>query len=293
MPWLQLTIETDAEHAEDLAEFLQLFGANAVSFSAANDEKIFDNVTDQTRSLWQSTSVSGLLPHDVDLDILLVCLRDRIGADFIFDRKIELIEDQDWVGDYQKSQPLLWYREKLCICPSWTEPPDTTVAPLILDPGLAFGTGTHATTRLCVEWLVDHDIQDKTVIDYGCGSGILALAAARLGAGAVYAVDIDQQAVTAAEDNIQRNDLTQQISVGLCGELQLPQCDIVVANVLLNPLLELVEKFSTLIPSNGQLVLSGLLATQIEECLAAYTQWFTMGEPVLQQEWALLQGTRK
>ncbi len=292
MDWLQLTIKTDAEHAESLTEFLELFGANAVSFSATNDEKIFDNVSDQNHSLWQQTSVSGLLPIDVDMDILLVCLRDRIGTEFLFDREIELITDQDWVENYQKSQPLLWYKDRLCICPSWSEPPESDIDPIILDPGLAFGTGTHSTTALCMEWLAENDIKGKSVIDYGCGSGILSLAAARLGAVPVHAVDIDPQAILACEENLDRNHLKKQVVAGLVKDVDLPVCDVLLANVLLNPLLELSEHFSCLLKPGGHLILSGLLANQIEECLEAYVAWFNMKPAVIKQEWALLEGIR-
>lgn len=292
MAWIQLTIQTDSEHAEALAEFLEQFGANAISFSATDDEKIFDNVTDQNHELWQATTVSGLLPADVDLDILLVCLRDRIGAEYLFDRKIKPIKDQDWVEEYKKSQPLLWYKEKLCICPSWLDSPDSEVEAIILDPGLAFGTGTHPTTSLCMEWLADHEVSNHCVIDYGCGSGILAMAAARLGARPVYAVDIDPQAIQASLDNLKRNQLEQQVVTALVDDVELPVCDVLLANVLLNPLLELADHFSQLVKPGGQIVLSGLLGTQVEECLAAYNTCFNMQAAIIKQEWAMLEGTR-
>ena len=219
MAWLKLSITTHADKAEQLSEFLELFGAQAVSFAGISDEKIFGQPNETTEQvLWQSTEVSGLLPDDVDMDILLVCLRERIGIDAIQQRSISLIKDKDWEQDYKNSVSLQWIGESICICPSWLKPPESTVAPIILDPGLAFGTGTHATTRLCLQWLESIDLTGKTVIDFGCGSGILALAAARLGAEKVFAVDIDPQAIIATRVNAEKNKLADKIIAGLPNE---------------------------------------------------------------------------
>lgn len=293
MPWLKLTIETNAHHAEQLTDLLERYGASSVSLSACNDEKIFDQSLEPSHVLWQQTQVDALLPHDADMDILMVCIVDRIGAGNIHRHAITRLDDQDWVEDYQKSVSLQWYGERLCICPSWLEPPETDISPIILDPGLAFGTGTHATTRLCLNWLTSIDLLDKTVIDYGCGSGILALAAARLGARQVFAVDIDPQAITACNQNAASNQLKDKIMTGLPDEMDIPEADILVANVLLNPLLGLAPSLATQLKAGGKLGLSGLLANQIEECLATYGQWFTMQAPELENEWALLKGNRK
>ena len=291
MAWLQLTLESDPEHAEQMAGLLEQFGAQSVSFSAISDEPVF--VQGQTKPVfWQRTRVIATLYEETDLDILLVCLRDRIGAAYIHKHEITLLEDKDWVSEYKRGQRPQVFRDRLCISPSWCSPPDTTMPQLVLDPGLAFGTGSHATTSLCLEWLVSSDIHDKTVIDYGCGSGILALAAARLGAGKVYAVDIDQQAIQVARENAIRNHLDSKIIIGHADETDLPVADILVANILMNPLIELCPRFAGLVQTGSVLVLSGLLATQAEECLAAYQSWFNMGEPVFKREWTLLQGIR-
>ncbi len=294
MAWLKLSITTNAKRAEELAEFLELFGAQAVSFVGVSDEKIFSQPNEANEQvLWESTEVSGLLPDDVDMDILLVCMRERIGTDAIQNRSISLIEDKDWEQDYKNSVSLQWIGESICICPSWLQPPESAVAPIILDPGLAFGTGTHATTRLCLQWLESIDLNGKTVIDFGCGSGILALACVRLGAEKVYAIDIDPQAIIATNANAEKNNLADKIIATLPSETPIPASAVLVANVLLNPLKELCEELASLVEANGLIGLSGLLGTQTDECLASYEQWFNMNTPIVEQEWAFIDGVRK
>jgi len=292
MSWLQLVVETDREHSDELAAFLENFSAAAVSFSAASDEPVFDLNDDDDSGYWQRTRVSALLPVDVDMDILLVCMRDRIGAEHIFNREITCVADQDWVQSYQQQQQPLIFADRLCVCPSWCEIPPGDLANITLDPGLAFGTGTHATTALCLEWLAQHDLAHRSVIDFGCGSGILALAAARLGAKQVTAVDIDPQAIQASRENAGKNNLQSKIIIGHPEQIEMGAADILVANVLLNPLLGLASRFAELVKPGGWLVLSGLLPAQVESCLVAYDHCFNMQTPVFRDEWALLQGTR-
>ena len=300
MSWLQLELETHQAQAEELSELLEQFGAVSVSLSASSDEPVFDRVdqglADQHREdkqLWEKTRVTALLHPDSDLDITLVCLRDRIGAENIFHHKIELIKDKDWVGEFKATHQPLVFSERVCICPSWCEPPDNNLPTIILDPGLAFGTGTHPTTSLCIEWLAEHDVSDKLVIDYGCGSGILAMVAASLGAKQVYAVDIDEQALQAARENIDLNNLTEKIIVRHVDDVSLPVADVLVANILMNPLKDLIQAFAALTKPGGEIILSGLLHVQAEECLDAYGTCFNMNKPVFNQEWTRLHGIKK
>ena len=293
MSWLQLILESDPGSAEQLSELLEQFGAVSVSMSAVSDEKIFGQAIEKDTVLWQQTRVVALLHEDTDLDTLLVCMRNRVGADRIGKHEISILEDRDWVNEFKFGHGVKIFADCLCVCPSWCELPRDDIAHIILDPGLAFGTGTHETTAACLEWLASNDVKNKSVIDYGCGSGILALAAAKLGAEKVYAVDIDPQALQATEENAQRNSITDQLVIAHPDDIQLPVVDVLVANVLLNPLQELANHFSELVQPCGDLVLSGLLSTQAEECLEAYQSWFNMDEPVFKQEWSLLHGTRK
>ncbi len=292
MSWLQLTLESDLESAEQLSELLEQFGAVSISLTAISDEKIFGQAIEKDPVLWQQTRVIALLHEDTDLDTLLVCLRNRVGEGKIDKHEISMLEDRDWVNEFKSVHGVKIFADRLCVCPSWCELPRNDIPHIILDPGLAFGTGTHETTVACLEWLAENNIKGKTVIDFGCGSGILALAAVKLGAEKVYAVDIDPQALQASEENAKRNGITDHLVIAHPEDIQLPVVDILVANVLLNPLQELARQFSELVHPSGDLVLSGLLSTQAEECLEAYQSWFNMDVPVFKQEWSLLHGTR-
>ena len=293
MPWLQLTLESDLESAEQLSELLEQFGAVSVSLTAMSDEKIFGQAIEKDPVLWQQTRVIALLHEDTDLDTLLVCLRNRVDEGKIGKHEISMLEDRDWVNEFKSGHGVKIFADRLCVCPSWCELPQADIPHIILDPGLAFGTGTHETTAACLEWLAENDVKDKTVIDFGCGSGILALAAVKLGAKKVYAVDIDPQALQATEENAKRNEIRERLHIAHPDDIQLPVADVLVANVLLNPLQELANHFSELVRSSGDLVLSGLLSTQVQECLEAYQSWFNMDEPIFKQEWSLLHGTRR
>ncbi len=292
MSWLQLTLESDFESAEKLSELLEQFAAVSVSLTAVSDENTFGQVLKKDPLRWQQTRIVALLHEDTDLDTLLVCLRNRVGADRIGQHEISILEDRDWVSEYRLGHGVKIFADRLCVCPNWCELPRDDIAHIILDPGLAFGTGTHETTAACLEWLAQSDLKGKSVIDYGCGSGILALAAVKLGAGRVYAVDIDPQALQASEENAKRNKITDQLVIAHPDEIQLPVVDVLLANVLLNPLQRLAHHFADLVQTSGDLVLSGLLSTQAEECLEAYQSWFNMDKPVFKQEWSLLHGTR-
>jgi len=293
MSWLQLTLESDHESAEQLSELLEQFGAVSISLSAMSDEKIFGQAIEKDPLLWQQTRVIALLHEDTDLDTLLVCLHNRAGEGKIGKHEISMLDDRDWVNEFKSAHGVKIFAESLCVCPSWCELPRNDLPHIILDPGLAFGTGNHETTAACLEWLAENNIRGKTVIDFGCGSGILALAAVKLGAEKAYAVDIDPQALKASQENAKRNGITDRLVIAHPEDIQLPVVDILVANVLLNPLQELASLFSELVHPSGDLVLSGLLSTQAEECLEVYQSWFNMDEPVFKQEWSLLHGTRR
>ena len=292
MSWLQLTLESDLDSAEQLSELLEQFGAVSISMTAMSDEKIFAQAIEKNPVLWRQTRVTALLHEDTDLDTLLVCLRNRAGKGKIVKHEISMLEDRDWVNEFKSAHGAKIFSDRLCVCPSWCELPRGDIPYIILDPGLAFGTGTHETTAACLEWLAKNDIEDKTVIDFGCGSGILALAAVKLGAEKVYAIDIDPQALQATKENAKRNEVNEYFYVAHPDDIQLPQADVLVANILLDPLQKLANHFSELVRPAGDLVLSGLLSTQVEECLEAYQSWFNMDEPTFRQEWLLLHGAR-
>ena len=290
MAWLRITITTQAESVDALTGLLEKFDAVSVSYNPISEEALFDEPSENP-GLWQRTAVSALLDPGLDMDILIACMRNLIGTENILDYGVELLQESDWKERYKEDYGVLRFSDRLCISPAWLPPPESCEYVVLMEPGLAFGTGTHPTTSLCLDWLAQHDLRGKCVIDYGCGSGILALAAATLGAGRVYAVDIDPQALAATDSNAKRNRMQERIVIQSPRE-ELPVADILIANILMNPLLELAPRFSTLVGPGGDVVLSGLLAQQAEACLGVYRDWFKMSAAEFQDEWARLHGRR-
>lgn len=291
MAWLRLTLEVAAEHIEAVTEFLEQFDAGSISYRPLSSETLFAGVGEEPKP-WSRTSVSALVDSGTDMDILLVCLRNRLGAENIYGQKIDLLEDRDWMESYKLNVTPQIFADRLCIYPSWMTADPVYEYKVILHPGLAFGSGSHSTTQLCLDWLASNEVKNLTVIDYGCGSGVLALAAARLGASHVYAVDIDPQALEAARENVSVNNLEAKVTILEPGSIPLPQADILIANILLKPLMELSSMFNSLVSGDGQIVLSGILATQTQECLETYGHWFKMGATRYHDEWALIYGRR-
>ena len=293
MPWLRLSLTTSSENIEPVIDLLQRFAATSISISPAdNNEPLFAE-PNTIPGYWQQSTISALLHPDLDMDIVTACLRNLVGVENLRDHKLERVADKNWVKEFQASHGPLIIADKLCICPDWEQPPGTDLITVRLDPGLAFGTGTHPTTRMCLGWLVQNTVQDRSLLDFGCGSGVLALAAAQLGAGIVEAVDIDPQAVSACRQNIDKNCLQDRVAVSLLTDFEPRRYDILIANILYKPLLQLGRDFSDYVRPGGQIVLSGLLAVQAEECNEYYRQWFNMQDPLYEDEWALLTGNRK
>ena len=292
MPWLRLTLTSHETHADSLGELLGKFSPAALSFKPASAEPVFGE-GDDPGGYWERTSVSALFQPDVDLDIVLACARNQLGSANLLDCRVEAVADEDWVESHKAAFSPRVFGGRLCVCPSWHKPPPGVDGVIELDPGLAFGTGSHATTALCLEWLAGQDLAGCHVVDYGCGSGILGLAAARLGARAVTAVDVDPQALRATAANAKINGLAGRIVTVPPGDPRISEADVLVANILLNPLLGLVDTFSGLLHAGGRLALSGILANQAEDCSEAYTPAFEMDGAIYQDEWALLTGIRR
>jgi ribosomal protein L11 methyltransferase len=204
--------------------------------------------------------------------------------------RIEAIEDKDWVREWMDNFHPMCFGEKLWICPSWHQPPKPDAINILLDPGLAFGTGTHPTTALCLNWLDQADLEDKTVIDYGCGSGILAIAAALLGAKKVIGVDTDPQALEATQANAERNNV--QIATYLPQDCPNERADVVLANILAGPLQALAPTLASLSRPNADIILSGILEGQADTVSMSYQSLFTMQAPTQKEEWVRLVGQR-
>lgn len=292
MPWLQLRLTTTEKFAEPVGDLLMEMGALSVTLMDAEDVPILEPAPGET-PLWQNIQMMVLFDAKTDTDHVLQLWRSQKLSQYTSDEKFELLEDKDWEREWMDRFEPMQFGEKLWICPSWKPIPDKNAVNVILDPGLAFGTGTHPTTSLCLQWLDKQDLQDKTVIDFGCGSGILAIAALKLGAKKVYAVDIDPQAVTATLENAKRNAVDKErLEVGLPELIENISVDIVVANILAGPLESLAPQISNHCVSHGKLALSGLLQEQAEPIRQTYLQWFDMQSPVFEAEWSLLSGVK-
>lgn len=264
MPWIQIRINSTGPQAEALGDELIETGAVSVTFQDSHDTPVFEPLPGETR-LWGDTDVIGLYDAETDMKWVVSQLENSplLGTGFI--HKIEQLEDKDWEREWMDNFHPMRFGERLWICPSWRDVPDPTAVNVMLDPGLAFGTGTHPTTSLCLQWLDSLDLEGKTVIDFGCGSGILAIAALKLGAAHAIGIDIDPQAITASRDNAQRNGVSERLSLYLSKDQpEALQADVVVANILAGPLRELAPMISVLPRAGGLLGLSGVLATQAE-----------------------------
>jgi len=295
MGWLSVSFLTDASRADPLCDALMEAGALSASIEDADagtpDERPqFGEPGSVNSPGWDHSRVVALLEADADVAALLAEASAAIGLSEPLKYSVEAVADQNWVQLTQSQFDPIRVSERLWIVPSWHESPDPAAINLILDPGMAFGTGSHPTTRLCLEWLERNVSPACTVLDYGCGSGILAIAAARLGAGRVAGVDIDPQAVESARANAERNEVTALFADS--AEPVAGEYDLVVANILSNPLRVLAPAICAHVRSGGSLALSGILREQAEEIIAIYAQWLPMQVADTREDWVCLSGVK-
>lgn len=295
MGWQSLRIEADASSAESLSEALMELGALSTGIEDADAETpdetpIFGEPGSPTPGVWQRNIVSALFDENVDVDAVLTQIEQAIGLSVrVF--SVETIAEQDWVRATQSQFEPIPVGDKLWIVPSWHTSPDPGAINIVLDPGLAFGTGSHPTTHLCLSWLTRNIRSGESVCDYGCGSGILAIAAKKLGAGSTLGVDIDEQAIISSRHNADQN----QVDAWFCLPDAMPdfQADIVVANILSIPLRILAPALAAICRSGGRIALSGILAEQAESVMAVYSEWFDMATPEYREQWTLLSGVKR
>jgi len=289
--WQQLVFETNREQADLLSDLLSEFGAQSVSLQDSQDDPVFDRL-DGELPLWSHTIVSGLWPEQADLKKIVSLLKDSLAPNPMPPYRAESLADQQWervwIGRYQPIE----INHRLWICPVGKQPADTMLPTVYLDPGLAFGTGTHATTHLCLDWLTKQKLQGTSVIDYGCGSGILAIAALKLGARDALGVDIDTQAVDVSRENAKTNAVNDQYTACLPKALSDDlQAEIVLANILAEPLMTLAPRIVKMVMPQGKLVLSGLLEAQVEPVSSCYRHAFDLSLQV-KDGWVLLAGPK-
>ncbi|MBD8474073.1 50S ribosomal protein L11 methyltransferase [Pseudomonas sp. CFBP 8770] len=292
MPWLQVRLAISPEQAETYEDALLEVGAVSVTFMDAEDQPIFEPELNTT-PLWSHTHLLALFEADTDAGAVFAHLQLLTDA-ALPEHHAEVIEDQDWERSWMDNFQPMRFGRRLWIVPSWHEAPEPEAVNLLLDPGLAFGTGTHPTTALCLEWLDGQQLQDTQVLDFGCGSGILAIAALLLGARQAVGTDIDVQALEASRDNAQRNGIAdERFPVYLPADLPVQQADVLVANILAGPLVSLAPQLSGLVRPGGLLALSGILAEQGEEVAAAYARDFELDPIANRDGWVRISGRRR
>ncbi|MFA5826332.1 MAG: 50S ribosomal protein L11 methyltransferase [Gallionellaceae bacterium] len=296
MSWLTLSIHADASYAEALSEALLEHGALSVDMLDADadtpdEQAIFGEPGEPTSAVWQHNLVNALFTEEVSVADALQASCASLGISPVPPHKIETLEESDWVRLTQAQFDPIRISQRLWIVPTWHTPTDPSAINIALDPGLAFGTGSHPTTRLCLRWLDENLRGGETILDYGCGSGILAIAAMKLGAGSAVGVDVDAQAVQASRDNALANQV--EADFYLPEGVALTQYDVVVANILTNPLRALAPLLACATKSGGRIVLSGVLGEQAEDVMRIYAQWFDMQAAVVEDGWACLSGIKK
>lgn len=293
--WQQLVIDLDGQDPNTVEAALIEQGALSVTLSDAGDDPVLEPAPGET-PLWASTRLTALFDAERDLRAVAAAVREHLELDAPLGCRVEVLDDRDWEREWLKDFGPMRFGRSLWVCPRGSALPEPDAVVVELDPGLAFGTGTHPTTALCLEWLDSLDLSGLAVIDYGSGSGILAIAALKLGAASVTACDIDPQAVLATRDNARQNGVAERLEVTLNPRDLKAPADVVVANILAGPLVELATEILDLTITGGKLALSGILSTQVAEVEAAYANGVRFDSPAfLEQDgqtWARLTGIR-
>lgn len=295
MAWQNVSFLTDAASAEPVCDALLELGALSASIEDADagtpdEQPQFGEPGSVTTPGWAHSRVVALFEPDADVTAMLADAAAQAGLEAVPAFTVEPVEEQNWVQLTQAQFDPIRVSGRLWIVPSWHESPDPAAINLVLDPGMAFGTGSHPTTRLCLEWLERTITGGESLLDYGCGSGILAIAAAKLGAAAVAGVDIDPQAVDAANANAASNDVVARFADS--AETLAGEYDVVVANILSNPLRVLAPAICAHVRAGGRLALSGILREQAEEIIAVYAPWIPLQVADMREDWVCLAGVK-
>lgn len=304
MPFVQLTLCVGAADPEPFEDALLVAGASSITLEDAADDPVLEPAPGTT-PLWPSVKIKALFDASSDPQVIQALLLSQLPQP-LPPLEFEEIADRPWEREWLKDFRPMRFGQRLWICPDGQRPdeladgeecapPACDAQPVLidLDPGLAFGTGTHATTALCLAWLDGADVRGKSVLDYGCGSGILAIAALKLGAESAQCVDIDPQAVTATRDNAARNGVANRLAASGVEELSTAPVDIVLANILAEPLLELAPTLAALVKPGGAIVLSGVLRDQAAQVATRYAPWFDIAPVSVRDDWARVDGRRK
>ena len=292
MDWQQISFEVQKSEVDLISEVLVGLGSLSITFKDAQDNDIYEPPVGTT-PLWEKVTVTALFSSEMSKDyvektILEICDINISDA--------SSLKDKVWEKECQKDFPAMQFGKKLWVCPSWDIKPELSTGAIVIemDPGLAFGTGTHQTTSLCLEYLDENPPVNLDVIDFGCGTGILAIAAAKLKAKSVLAIDNDPQAVIASHENVNKNHCNDVINaIHSMDQDNSSRCDLLIANILANPIIELEPLFSEFLKSNGIILLSGIIKDQVKEVVSCYSQNFTDIKLANKDEWYRISATRK
>ncbi len=296
MAWRQFIMDLGVLDSEAVETVFERFGASSVTLTDAGDNPVLEPGPGET-PLWADTKITGMFSPDIDLQGLRDGLLTEFGLAELPSHRIETLEDRAWEREWLKDFGPMQFGERLWIHPKGSRPFSDDAVVIYLDPGLAFGTGTHATTALCLEWLDGVPMEGKSVLDYGCGSGVLAIAALKLGCDSAVAMDIDPQAVIATRQNASDNDVAENLRVlGLASEIE-GEFDVVVANILAGPLVQFAESITLTLRRGGMLTMSGVLCEQADDVMAAYEAWIDFDDPAFREQdgqiWSRLNGIRR
>ncbi len=289
MPWLEANLTIDKSRAPLIEQLFEELGAVAVTFGDAGDEPVLEPGPGET-PLWEATRVTGLFAGDTDVDSLRSMIGLALGADDRRSLKLKRVNDRDWERAWMDHYRPMRFGRRLWIRPSGSEVDQDDAVIVDLDPGLAFGTGTHQTTALCLSWIDGQDLSGKRLIDFGCGSGVLAVAALKMGASRAIAVDHDPQALLATRENGKRNQVSDRLEVMHSSAFTPATADVVIANILANTLIELSVELLALLRPGSDLVLSGILRDQAEAVAKAYRARVDFRPAETRDDWVLLHG---
>jgi ribosomal protein L11 methyltransferase len=292
MTWWQFSLTCQSSELEQVEDLMQQLGALSISLGDAGDEPIYEPLPG-TNPVWQESIVTATFDASTSHETLSQQLNSALPGHLAASLRQASLHEQDWEQSYRQHFQPLQCAPDLWIVPSWCEPPDPGATIVRLDPGLAFGTGGHPTTALCLAWMATAGLADSEVVDFGCGSGILAIAAIKLGAKRVLAVDIDPQAISACQANMQVNGINAgQILVRLAEANETIKVDLLVANILAGPLVELAPQFVGMLKPGGRILLSGILKTQLKDIQSAYQPYFELEPAQIRDDWVCIGGKR-
>ena len=295
MSWTNLIVHTNKEDVDSISDFLIALGAISTSIENTNlnqnnEELIFGEPYNQSQQFWENNTVQALFNNSIDIELIKAALTTEFNV-LNFSIEVSDIQDQDWVKLTQSQFSPINIQNQLWIIPSWHKIQDNKAINLILDPGQAFGTGTHATTHLCLIWLLKNIKKNVTVLDYGCGSGILGIAAKKIGAKEVLGVDIDDQAIKSSQENAEINNV--EIVWNNTKKRIDYKADLVVANILSSALSVLAPILADHCNTNGKIALSGILKSQEEDIKKIYSKWFNFNPSSIKDGWVLISGTKR